>query len=316
MREKILRELKKSEFVSGETLAKKLKVSRTAIWKQIKSLKEIGYEIKSVKNKGYKLLKTPDILIPEEIKHNLNTKVIGKEIKYFKKVDSTNKTVKEYLKNNISEGTIFVSDIQIKGRGRKNRKWESPKGGLWFSVILYPNITPDKAMFVTMTCSVAIAESIYEICKIKPVIKWPNDLLLDNKKVCGILTELDAEIDRLNYIIIGIGINVNNETKDALKNIAISLKEKTNKNISRVILLKNLLEKLDYYYDFLRNNKTNEIKKKWLDYSNIINKKISIIQEKEEFIGIVRDIGDNGCLKVEVDDEIKEIISGDIKYYK
>ena len=314
MREKILQELKKSDFVSGQKLAKKLNVSRTAIWKQIKALKELGYQIKSVQNKGYKLHSKPDILIPEEIYEDLDTKLIGKKIIYYKEVDSTNLILKNLVKKKVLEGTVAISDFQKKGKGRKNRPWLSPKGGLWFSIILYPNIVPDKAMFVTMMFSVAISEAIFETCKIIPVIKWPNDLLIDNKKVCGILTELDAEIDTINHMIIGTGINVNNKIPKNLKEIAISIKDKQNKDISKLLLVRNILRKLDFYYNEFKLKNYDLIRNKWLEYSNILGKKIKVNQEKKEIIGKIVNIDQNGHILLKTNNGVQKIFTGDIKY--
>jgi len=209
VRVEILSLLEDAGFVSGEYIAEHLGVSRVAVWKQIKSLQNIGYEIESVKNKGYRLVSRPDIPIAEEVTLGLNTKVIGKDIYYFKSLSSTNMLAKKLIKDGVEEGAIVVSDIQLNGRGRKKRNWFSPEGGLWFSVVLYPHIPLERGMLLTMASSVAIVQGIKETTGLHPVIKWPNDLLINEKKVCGILTELDAEMDRINYAVIGIGINVN-----------------------------------------------------------------------------------------------------------
>lgn len=314
MKHKILELLEEKKFHSGEKLARKLNVSRTAIWKQIKSLKELGYDIYSVKNKGYRLISRPDIPTFEEVSLNLDTKIIGKNIHYFRKLDSTNIYAKNLLKNGASEGDIVISDIQKSGRGRKNRVWYSPFGGLWFSVILFPIIPPQNAMLITMTCSVSIAQGIYEIIDVKPEIKWPNDLLIHDKKVCGILTELDAEIDKINYSIVGIGINVNNKIINELKDIAVSLKEVTGFDISRVELLRSILKNLDKNYSMLKSNKYEDIRNLWFSFSNMIGQKIKVDNEKSTLIGIVKNIDENGCLILDVKGKIKRIITGDISY--
>ena len=217
MREKILELLNKKDFVSGKNLAEQLKVSRTAIWKQIKILQNYGYNIESVKNRGYRLVSRPDIPRYEEMSPYLNTEVIGKKIVYFEKIDSTNIYAKKLAKEGVSEGCVVVAGIQEKGRGRKDRIWSSPEGGLWFSVILYPRIPPQNAMIITMAASVSVVEAIIKHTNLKPVIKWPNDVLVRGKKICGILTELDAEMDWINYVVIGIGININNSFSKEFK---------------------------------------------------------------------------------------------------
>jgi len=315
MREEILNLLDKEDFTSGEHIAKSLNITRTSVWKHIKSLEKLGYKFESVKNKGYRLVSRPDKPIPEEINVDLNTKIIGKKIHYFEKIISTNQIAKKLLDKSIKEGTIVVSDIQTKGRGRKNRTWSSPKGGIWFSVILFPKIPPESGMLITMTCSVALVRAIKEVAQIDCVIKWPNDLLIDNKKVCGILTELDAELDQINYAIVGIGINVNNEIELDLKDVGISIKEKTGVNISRVKLFKSILRHLDKNYQEMLDKKYDSIIKKWLLNSNIIGKKISVNQDDNIFEGIVEEINKSGYLILKNKyGNIIRVVSGDIKY--
>jgi len=314
MRDKILELLKKDCFISGEQLAKNLSVSRTAVWKQIKNLKKLGYEIKSVKNKGYKLISRPDIPIPEEITLGLETKIIGKKFFYYESLDSTNTLAKQKIKKKVPEGTLIIADVQTSGRGRKNRNWHSPEGGLWFSVVLYPHIPPQKAMLITMTCSISAAQAIKEITGLKPVIKWPNDLLINDKKVCGILTELDAEIDRINYTIVGIGINVNNSLDDCLKKKATSLIKETGSKISSVKLLRSFLKYMDKNYCKLISDDYGYIRDLWFSYSNIIGKEILVRDEKDVTAGVVLDVDNDGCLILENNDGVKRILSGDIEY--
>lgn len=314
MKDKLLSLLNKNEFVSGGRLATKLNVSRTAIWKQINSLREHGYKIESKKNIGYRLISRPDKPFPEEISRNLNTKIIGKKVHYFEEISSTNIVAKQFVNEGASEGTIVIADIQTKGRGRKNRTWSSPMGGLWFSVILYPKIPPERAMLVTMTASISVAKAIDDQTKIKPTIKWPNDLLIDGKKVCGILTELDAEIDKINYSIVGIGLNANNDIDRELRDIAISIKQKIGHEISKVNLLKDILKNLDVYYNKLISGDIDFIRNIWFSYSNIIGRKIKIIGEKEIISGTVVEIDDSGCLIVETKKGKQRIVSGDITY--
>jgi len=313
MRQEILTQLDSNNFISGELLAKKLQVSRTAIWKHIKTLKKQGYKIESVKNKGYRLISKPDILYPEEIKNDLSTDIIGRRIIYFDTIDSTNNYAKELVHKQTDEGTVVIAGIQTKGRGRKERQWISPEGGLWFSIVLYPNIPPYHGMLVTMMISASIANAIKKVVGIEPVIKWPNDLLINNKKVCGILTELDAEMDKINYCVVGIGINVNNNIEDEIKDIATSIRIENN-SISKVELLKQILCEIDENYKKLISKNIKYIRDLWFSYSNIIGKKISVKLEDNVFEGIVKDIDDSGCLIVDTADGEVRVISGDIFY--
>ena len=199
--ERIISLLKQHEWTSGEQIARELRISRTAVWKHIQHLKKKGYKIIAKQHKGYHLLEPIDSITVEEIKQQLQTKFIGKKFVHLPSISSTNDYAKTLAKKNETEGTIVFSDIQTGGRGRKQRHWASPKGGLWFSIILRPNIPPTDAMKTTMCAACALTEAIIQKTNLNPSIKWPNDILINNKKVCGILTELSAEIDTINIII-------------------------------------------------------------------------------------------------------------------
>jgi BirA family biotin operon repressor/biotin-[acetyl-CoA-carboxylase] ligase len=314
MKKSLLDFLVEDRFVSGEKLASNLGISRTAVWKKINSLRNFGYKIESIKNKGYLLVSRPDIPIPEEIKTGLDSKIIGRKIHYFKEINSTNLYAKKLVHEGTKEGTVVVADIQLTGRGRKDRTWSSPSGGLWFSIVLYPQLPPEKGMIVTMTASVAVAQAIKEITGLNPNIKWPNDILLDKKKVCGVLTEIEAEMDRINYSIIGIGINVNNEIEEDLKDIAISLKSIVGYQISRVKLLQSILKFLDENYEKLASKDNKIILETWLSFSNIIGREIQVNDEKEKISGIVIDVDESGCLILNTDKGQDRIVSGDITF--
>lgn len=261
-----------------------------------------------------KLTPKPDILRSEEITKNLKTRLIGKKVLFFKKITSTNLYAKQLVKDYIQEGTIVVADVQTHGLGRKNRFWHSPAGGLWFSVVLYPHIPTDKGMLITMASSVSVAQAFKEITGLNPEVKWPNDLLLNGKKVCGILTEIDADINKINYIIVGIGINVNNDIDEELKEIAISLKQEVGSKISRVKLLRSILQHLDSNYNKLIFGEFESIRDAWLSYSSIIGRKIQVEDEKNVTKGVVIDIDDGGYIILKTDSGMIRIISGDVKY--
>ena len=246
--------------------------------------------------------------------NNLKTKIIGKKILYFDKIQSTNLYAKQLIDQNIENGTIVISDVQTGGRGRKNRSWVSPSGGLWFSVILYPDIAPRCGMVITMAASISVSKAIREITGLKTRIKWPNDILLKNKKVCGILTELNADLNKIIYAIVGIGVNVNNKIENQLDDIAISLKQVVDSEISRDELLKSILKNFDMNYNRLKKNDFEYIKKIWLSYANIIGKKVRINDYKTVMEGVVKDIDDNGYLILNTNSGIINVINGDIKY--
>jgi len=243
---------------------------------------------------------------------NLKTKIIGKKIIHFNKIPSTNLYAKKLIDENIDNGTIVIADVQTKGRGRKNRSWISPHGGLWFSVILYPDISPKRGMVITMAASISVTQAIRDIAGLKTEIKWPNDVLLKNKKVCGILTEFNAELNKIKYAIVGIGINVNNKIDGELEDIAISLKQEIGSEVSREKLFGLILENFDNNYYKLKNNDFEHIKKIWLTYSNIIGKKVRIIEEKNMIEGIVKDIYDDGSLIIKTNSGINNVLNGDM----
>lgn len=312
--EEIIILLKKYEWISGEHLAESLHVSRTAIWKHIQQLKKKGYLITAKPNKGYQLLKTPERLTIEEIKQHLHTSLLGNNVYHLQTVTSTNDYARTLAKNKEREGTIVVADEQTGGRGRKQRPWNSPNGGLWFSLLLKPSIAPSEAMQTTMCAACALSEAINQQTSLIPSIKWPNDILINKKKVCGILTELSAEIDMINYLIIGIGLNVNNQLPKDLQNSGTSLKKEAKRTIEILPLFINIIESFERYYTSLLDKDIEKIRKTWISYSSTIGTQIKVKTEKKEIIGKAIDIGKNGELLVLTSIGERKIITGDITY--
>jgi BirA family biotin operon repressor/biotin-[acetyl-CoA-carboxylase] ligase len=244
----------------------------------------------------------------------LNTELIGKKIIHFKKIDSTNQYALNLIKQNVTEGTVVISDIQTKGRGRKKRFWDSPLGGLWFSIILYPRIQTEKAMLITMTASISISQAIKKITGLDTEIKWPNDILLNGKKLCGVLTELESEKNSIKYAVIGIGINVNNKISEKLKDIAISIKNVKGVDISYTDLFKEILKRCDYNYKILKTENYDNIRKIWISLTKIIDKKVEINQENRIIYGKVCDIDENGHLIIQTPEKKVRINVGDINF--
>lgn len=315
MRAKIIEVILNSgeNFVSGEELSKKLGISRTAIWKHINILRKEGYDIESVNKKGYRLISsTNDLLNAENIYHNLKTDYVGKKVIHLESVDSTNDYLKKIGKE-VQEGTVVISEEQTRGKGRLGRSWQSQsKEGIWMSIILKPEIMPYKAPFLTLIAGAAIVKTLNNL-KVPAKIKWPNDIIINNKKVSGILTELDAEIDRINYIIVGIGMNVKNLNFDKeLEEKATSL-YKENYYLSRVELVSKILYEFELLYkDYIENNSKERTLKICRQYSAIINKEIYIIKDNEKQLVECIDINNNGNLIVKNNNEIQEILSGEI----
>src|SRR3989338_9192858 len=238
MQEKILEALKKTEgHLSGEELSENLKVSRAAVWKYIQELRGLGYDIIAVPHLGYKINGCPDKLFPGEIQFNLHTKILGKKIIHYDSISSTMDEAFRLGSEGTPEGTVVVSETQTKGRGRLGRSWMSPKGkGIYCSLILRPDFAPNEVARLTLLCAVALSEAIKDVCGITAYIKWPNDLLVNYKKVAGILTELSAETDRVKFVVIGIGLNVNT-LKSHLPEGSTSLYLIVRRTLSRVELI-------------------------------------------------------------------------------
>lgn len=325
MKNKILNLLKSNEnkFISGEEIIKQLgvSISRAAIWKHINNLKEDGYEIESISRKGYRLISCPDILTYEEISPYLKTNYVGKSILYYESIDSTNIKAKEIANKDAINGTIIISEEQVSGKGRLGRSWVSPKyKGIWMSLILTPDINPINASKITLIGAAAVFKALAAL-KIDCKIKWPNDIIINNKKVCGILTEMSSELNRINYIIMGMGINVNLDKIDFppdLQNIATSLKIETNTTIQRKILTAEILNNFEYLYEELLNTNTIyntiDICKK---NSYILGKEIYVINRNEMLEAKALDIDESGELLVEFSNGIiKPVISGEVSIRK
>ena len=316
MRDKIIEVILNSgaDFVSGEELSKKLGISRTAIWKHINILREEGYDIESVNKKGYRLIgSAKDLLNPQNIYHNLKTEIIGKNVIHLESVDSTNDYLKK-IGNDVQEGTVVISEEQTKGKGRLGRNWQSKsKEGIWMSIILKPEIIPYKAPFITLIAGAAIVKALNNL-QVPAKIKWPNDIIINNKKVSGILTELSSEIERINYVVVGIGMNVKNLDFDKeLEEKATSL-YKENYHLSRVEIVSQVLYEFEKLYnDYIVNDYKEETIKICKEYSAILNKDIYIIKGDEKELVKCVDISNNGNLIVrDGNNNVQEIFSGEV----
>lgn len=319
MKVKILRILKGSgnNFVSGEKISEELGVSRAAVWKYINAIKEDGYEIEAISRKGYRIISSPDKLTSEEIQSFLRTKYVGKNIIYYESIGSTNSKAKELAEIGEEHGTVIISEEQTTGRGRLGRDWVSPKyKGIWMSIILRPSITTQNISQITLIGAAAVQKAIFEM-GIKTAIKWPNDIVLSSKKVCGILTEMSGEIDHINYLIMGIGINVNLKEEDIpkdLKNVASSLLIESSKYIDRKVLLANVLNIFEELYsDFVLNGDIKETIEICRENSALIGSEIQLINRGKVTIAKGINIGDSGELVIENHNgNLEYIVSGEV----
>jgi BirA family biotin operon repressor/biotin-[acetyl-CoA-carboxylase] ligase len=298
----LLRLRENSGYLSGEELSGELNVSRTAVWKAVKLLRDCGYEIESVTNRGYRLAASPDILTPEEIKSGLETGRLAKNIYCYDLIDSTNEEAKRQALAGAPSGSLFIAEQQAKGKGRLGRSWASPVGsGLWFSLLLRSDLIPTRITDVTLLAGLAVCRAIRDYTGCPAMIKWPNDIVIGSKKVCGILTEMAAEMDRVDYVVVGIGINVNIEAfSEELKIRATSLRLETGKKVLRVGLLQKILREFD---SLLCNQDENEhFLKEYKDFCVSLNRKVGFTRDNECLTGTAVDISQTGELIVQCDD--------------
>lgn len=316
MQEKIVDFLKRKQgYVSGEQLGSHLGVSRQALWKHINELKDSGYEIVAVPHLGYKLVSLPDRLFASEISFGLNTRYIGRRIYYYETVSSTMDIAMELGIKGASEGTIVVAEAQTEGRGRLGRRWLSPKyKGIYTSIILRPNILPNSASFFSLLSAISVCGAVEEMLGLEVEIKWPNDLLIGNRKFAGILTELSGEIDEVRFIVIGAGINVNS-SRDSLPPGATSLKEENGSFVNRADLLKEILRKVEQYYIIFNSKGSAPIIEEWQSHRNTIGKRIKVTCKNCHLEGMAVDIDTDGALLVRTDSGIvKKVMAGDVLY--
>ena len=334
MKTKILNVLRKSDgYVSGQTLCNMLGVSRTAVWKVINQLKEEGYVIEAVQNKGYHITQYPDVLTASEIMSQLtddaggttddtgSTTGIIREVVYYDETDSTNNEAKRAAeKDNAADGTLYITECQTGGRGRRGRNWVSPAGsGIWMSLLLRPDIAPVNASMLTIVAAMAVQEAIHTVltedghdaeCR----IKWPNDIVLNKKKICGILTEMSAEMDYIHYVVIGIGINVNTTDFDeTIRATASSLYLETGAHLKRSRIVAAFSESFAKYYDtFVKTQNLAGLKE---DYNAmLVNKgsEVKAVYADKEIIGTALGINDEGELIIKTDEGEKIIRTGEV----
>ena len=322
MKTKILQILRQSEdYISGQELCENLGVSRTAVWKSIKQLREKGYEIEAVQNRGYRLAGVPDVMSQQEIESLIRTKWLGHNIFYYDEIDSTNTEAKRRAEEGAPHGTVVVADMQSAGKGRRGRDWSSPHNqGIFFTILLRPEIEPANAPMLTLVKAVAVARGIFKCTGLEAQIKWPNDIVINGKKVVGILTEMSAQIDYVNHIVVGTGINVHQTVfPEELAQKATSLdvelrKQGRNAEFSRAELLEEILEQFEKCYEIYIQTQT--LSGLMEEYNGmLVNKghRVRVLDPLGEFEGQALGINERGSLLVEKNDgKITEISSGEV----
>jgi BirA family biotin operon repressor/biotin-[acetyl-CoA-carboxylase] ligase len=307
----------KGGIVSGEEASGALRVSRTAVWKHIRSLRRAGYDIEALPSRGYRLLTEPDILIPEEIAAGLQTERIGCNIICLKEIGSTNEEAFRLAEEGAEEGTVVIAESQDRGKGRLGRLWESPPGvNLYCSVILRPTVLPVRAAQLTFLSAVAVARAIGSTTALSPSIKWPNDLLVGGRKVAGLLNEMSAETEKINSIVLGIGVNINMKREqfpDTLRHPATSLAIEEGRPVDRTVFTRALLVELDRLYMLFLEKGYDPIREEWLSLCNSISREVQVNFRDTVIRGIALGIDDEGALLVQLDGgRIERVLAGDV----
>ena len=317
MRNEILDYFRKADgnFVSGQQISKDLHVSRTAIWKHINVLKERGYIFESSTRKGYRLIYAPNLLTPLEIDSTLHTETFGRHVVYLESTQSTNEEAKKIAREGAEEGTIVVAEEQITGHGRLARGFYSPFAkGIWFSLILRPKFFPMEASKCTLLAAVGVCRGIRRMGLADAGIKWPNDILVHGKKLVGILTLMSASMEKIDYIIMGIGINTGikkNEFPEDFREGATSFLNE-GINVSRKDLLAAILGELEKEYSIAQNEGFDKVLDDWRALSVTLGQEVRVIFGDDSYTGKAVDIDRDGCLLVNTGSEVKRVIAGDV----
>ena len=308
-----------SEYLSGQDLSDVLKISRVAVWKHIKKIQTLGYKIESKQKLGYRLVNDTEKLLPWEITRDLKTEVIGKRIYYFEEIDSTQNFAQQIASDKKENGTIIIAEKQTAGRGRLDRKWTSPKGGIWFSLIIHPKFDVSSSTLIPILSAVALSKSIKTVLGIKTEVKWPNDITMNGKKVAGMLVDASFQANNIDYLILGIGINFDIDVKKLEKRLSKtpnfygvnSLRRKDDKTPPKV-LLKEFLLQFEKNLSQLDNGKKSKIVKEWTKRAVGIGKRITINTSNGKISGISQGIDNDGALKIKTRNETKKFFVGDV----
>ena len=318
---KILSFLKahESEFLSGQDMSDILKISRVAVWKDIKKIRLLGYKIESKQNLGYRLVDSSELLLPWEITQNLNTKFLGKRVYYFDSTDSTQNFAMEIASNDKENGTVVISKKQTGGRGRMKRKWKSPTGGIWMSIIIHPKFDVSYTTLVPIATSLALCMAIEKILKIKPELKWPNDVTLKGKKVAGVLVDTSIISNEIENMVLGIGINFKIKPHE----LASTIKKTPNfygvatlvkKNERALPLVHQFLYELENVFQLINSRRIKKIKSEWTKRSSTIGRNVSIITSEGNVNGKAVKIDSDGALIISNGKKAERILVGDITH--
>ena len=309
-----------TEYLSGQDLSDVLRISRVAVWKHIKKIKELGYTIESKQKLGYRLSENTNSLLPWEITAGLKTKKIGKTAYYFDKVDSTQTQALKMASDSKNNGAIVIAKIQTSGKGRANRKWESPEGGIWLSVILHPNFDISVTTLFPIASALALCYAIEKSFNVKPELKWPNDITINGKKVAGILVDASLESNKIENIVLGVGVNFDINIKEIEKNLkntpnfyGVASLKKYQKDTSLVSFVQKFLEELEKIIEQLNAGQIKKIVKEWTRRSSTIGKMVQFTTNEGEKSGKAIKIDDDGALVI-FDKKNIRVLVGDITH--
>jgi BirA family biotin operon repressor/biotin-[acetyl-CoA-carboxylase] ligase len=295
-----------------------MRVSRAAIWARIEDLRSLVYDIEASPHRGYRLLSAPDVLHADDLISRLGkTEVIGRDIRVFEETTSTNDVIEKLARDGVKEGVVVFAESQTRGRGRLGRKWMSPaKQGLWFSVLLRPDLRPQETTRLNVASATALRRAIESQTGLKPEIKWPNDILIQGKKVAGILTELSGELDHVKYVVLGIGVDVNLSQGDfpaELRKLATSLKAELGKPVSRPELAVVILRELDLDYARITSGQFAAVADEWEEHGTTIGQEVTIRTGDRRIRGRAESLGEDGELLLRTEHgHLERIIGGDV----
>ena len=312
MKTEILKLLRETDgYISGQQISDRFGVSRTAVWKVIRQLQDEGYQVEAVRNKGYHIVDSPDVMTKEELDSLMDTRWAGKNIVYYDVTDSTNLRIKQLGDEGAPHGTLAVADRQTAGRGRRGRAWESPAGGsIYMSLLLRPQFRPDKASMLTLVAACSVAEGIMDCEDVNVQIKWPNDIIIEGRKLVGILTELSTQIDYINHVTVGIGINVNiQEFPDEIRDTATSLRIECGHTVRRAPIIAAVMKHMEKNYEtFLQTEDLTGLMEKYTSLLVNKDKEVRIIGAKEQYQAHALGITPTGELIVRREDGTEETV--------
>ena len=317
---KILSFLKahRSEFLSGQDMSDILKISRVAVWKDVKKIRSLGYKIESKQNIGYRLVDTSKLPLPWEIKEDLNTKFLGNRIYYLNTVDTTQNFAMRIASKKDENGSVVISKKQTGGRGRMKRKWRSPVGGIWMSIIIQPKFDITYTTLVPIATSLALCMAIEETLKINTKLKWPNDLTLKGKKVAGVLIDTSITSNQIESMVLGIGINFKinpTELKNSIKKTpnfyGVATLVKKNTNMSP--LIRQFLRELEKILQLINSGQTKKIRNAWTKRSSTIGRNVSITTNDGRMSGKATRIDNDGGLIISNGKKTVRALVGDVK---